>query len=476
MSSTQILENAERHLGRTPRWLSSYGPAALVTVTSIVLAARLFRLISRYAVNIFFSDQWDFNDATLFQKHSIWQMFAWQHGPHRQGLGALFEKLVDPLFRWNSRIESFVVGGVIVAAAICALLLKKRLYGSFSISDIAIPAIFFTPGQYQALCVTANFSHGPFPLLLIVLYCLAWTCSRSALRYPLVLLINFMTIYTGFGLFLGVLTPVLLVLDRWASTPNSRLPRAYFVGSLIVSVASLGSFFVGYKFTAAIDCFSFQPQPPQSYVAYMAIMFSHFLALTGTGIFPWAVGVTMLGALSITLAIVVWQLLRRSTTPVPDSQKQRAVVVATLIAYCVLFCLNTAYGRLCGGLWAAQASRYVNYLELGFLGLYFHLLSVRRPSIRRWLLSLFLAPVVLASLHVDRGGMAHYRDGRQRWKTCYLRTEDINLCNEAVRFAVYPWRSELPHLQEKLQYLKKTRQNLYSDSLGDKPSSSAAPK
>lgn len=149
--------------------------SGIVALAFLIFACRMFRLISRYAVNIFFSDQWNFNNATLFQKHSIWQMFTWQHGPHRQGLGALFEKLIEPSFRWNSRIESFVVGGVVVVAALCALYLKKRLYGHFSASDVLIPAMFFIPRQFETLFVTANFAHGPFPLLLIVLYCLAWT-------------------------------------------------------------------------------------------------------------------------------------------------------------------------------------------------------------------------------------------------------------------------------------------------------------
>src|ERR1700719_3564980 len=109
-------------------WVS-YVSTSVVAVVFVVLAIRLFRLISRYAVNIFFSDQWKFDDATLFQRHSIWQMFAWQHGPHRQGLGALFQKVIEPSFRWNSRTESFIVGSVVVAAALCALYLKKRLYG-----------------------------------------------------------------------------------------------------------------------------------------------------------------------------------------------------------------------------------------------------------------------------------------------------------------------------------------------------------
>ena len=95
----------------------------------IILAARLFRLTSRYSVNIFFWDQWGFNNATLFQKHSLWQMFRWQYGPHRLGLGPLVSELIEPYFHWNSRAESFVACSVVVLAAGFALWLKKRLFG-----------------------------------------------------------------------------------------------------------------------------------------------------------------------------------------------------------------------------------------------------------------------------------------------------------------------------------------------------------
>src|SRR5436305_312831 len=238
----------------------------LVATAFLVYAGRMFWLISRYAVNIFFADQWDFNNATLFQKHSMWQMFRWQHGPHRQGVGALFERMVDPLFGWNSRTESFVIGGVIVVAAICALWLKKRLYGELSVYDVVIPAILFTPALWQTLFMTQNFAHGPFPILLLLLYFISWTWRRPALRYTLALFLNFVAIYTGFGIFLGVLTPILLVLDYWARTPQTRVPRAYFIAAVLVSAISLASFFFGYTFQSGVKCFSFQPQSPTSYV------------------------------------------------------------------------------------------------------------------------------------------------------------------------------------------------------------------
>ena len=447
-----------------PSWLFSYGPVAVVTAAFALFAWRFFRLISQYAVNIFFSDQWAFNDATLFQKHSIWEMFTWQHGPHRQGLGALFARMVEPQFGWNSRTESFVVGGVIVAAAICALYLKKRLYGHISVFDVVIPALIFLPAQYETLFITANFAHGPFPLLLILLYCLAWTCRKSAVRYPLVLVVNFLTIYTGFGLLLGVLTPFLLVLEYRAGAPEKRLPLPYLAGAMVVALLSLGSFFIGYKFNADLSCFSPQPLSPGSYVAYMALMYANFFALKGVGTLQVIVGGAALIALLASLATATRQLVHKQSVDFPSAQRTRSLITVALIAYCLLFCLSTAYGRLCGGLWTARASRYVIYLEVGVLGVYFHLLNLRWASLRRLLLAGLLVAVLGASSYVDQTDMGYFFNIKLQWKRCYFMNEDIGLCDQMAGFPIYTHAPEGTHLQEKLDYLKATHQNLYTDA------------
>src|SRR5215813_15241915 len=97
-----------RSLRFRPQW-----QLVAVLAAFAALSARLFTLISRYAVNVFFMDQWDFNEATLFEKHSLWEMFRWQHGPHRQGLGALlsFSVVPDPIK--NKHSESFLVGAIV---------------------------------------------------------------------------------------------------------------------------------------------------------------------------------------------------------------------------------------------------------------------------------------------------------------------------------------------------------------------------
>jgi hypothetical protein len=452
----------------------AHGPAVLVAAAMVLLSGRLFRLISRYAVNIFFWDEWDLKTVTLFQKNSFWEMFNWQHGWHRLGLGAWVEKAVDSPLHWNSRSESFVLGVIIACAAICALWLKVRIDGKLSIFDVLIPAIFFSPAQWETLYMTPIYSQGPLPFLLVMFYGLAFTCERNTLRYPLVLAINFVTIYTGFGIFLGVLTPVLLSLDFWAQVPAKRLPRTYFVVILLLSLGSLGLFFRGYIPTAGIGCYSqFQQSSLESYVGFLALIIANFFALTGHGFYPLAVGLTIFVAILISLVCAIGWLLRRGQNDVSRPEHTRQVVVAALTAVSLASCMVIAYVRLCAGLQAAEAPRYTVYVQIGVLGLYFQLIGVRGGWVRRLLMTVLMITASIACFHSNRQAMVRVRDGKQRWKMCYLQIENIEQCNQNAGFLIYPLPGENRRLDEKrqrlslpqkLEYLKKTRQNLYLDA------------
>lgn len=74
--------------------------------------------------------------------------------------------------------------------------------------------------------------------------------------------------------------------------------------------------------------------------------------------------------------------------------------------------------------------------------------------------------VVAASFYQDRFMMGFTKHVKQTWKTCYLRTENINECDKEAGAPIYsssPEQIQRSHLREKLEYLKKTRQNLYLD-------------
>jgi len=425
----------------------------------VVLAGRLFRLSYRYAVNIFFWDQWVFNNATLFQKHSGWQMFRWQFGPHRLGLGPLLSSLIEPHFRWNSRAESFLACTIVVVATACALFLKKRLFGELVIWDVAIPIVYLSAMQYESLFITSDLAHGPLPLLLLTLYCLAWTVGNRPLQYLLVLSINFVTTYTGFGLFLGFLTPILLLVDYWANLKKEPRGGLYLAAALLISGASLASFFYGYKLQPSVSCFSLKPQSPFRYVQYVTLMFANIFGVKGAGALQEFSG-------ALVLLWLLWAIASAGRKMVQAAAISwvQAAVSATLVAYSLLFTFTTAFGRLCLGLPSAQSSRYSNYLALGIFGAYLHLVSLKPSTLRRVFLTV-VSLALLASLPIrgeDRGTMRFFSEIKTNWRNCYLAGGSIKQCDTIGGYQIEP--EPVPVLQRKLDYLKGNELNLFSGS------------
>ena len=452
----EVLPRTTAH--KSARWQKPPWPLLFVLLSTTLVAARLFRLVNRYAVNILFWDQWDFSNATLFQQHSLWQMFRWQHGPHRQGVGAILSWLIEPMFRWSSRAEACLACAIFVLAALLALYLKKRLYGPIEYADVVVPLIFLTPLEYESLFGSTNLSHGPLPVLLLIIYCIGWTLPGVRARYAWILIINFLLIYTGFGLFVGLITPVLLVLDYWIHKHDIG-GRGPTLIALAIAVGSLLSFFIGYKLDPAAACFKPFSEPLLQYLQYVDLMFVNFTGIKGAGVFP-----GLLGGL-----ILVWTgtaLLAALTGMVARKQESSAgnTVVATLIIFSLLFCANTALGRLCLGLLTAQSSRYVPYLIPAFLGIYFSCLASGNKTWKMVGTLGVLAIAISGALPVrigDRSMMLQYHNVKNNWRECYLQLHDIQQCDTLTGTKIYPW-PESGHLKEKLDFLEDKRLNLYA--------------
>jgi hypothetical protein len=346
-----------------------------------------------------------------------------------------------------------------VLAAICALWLKHRLFGSYTFSDICIPLILFIPSQYETLFVTVNLSHGSMPLILILLYCLGWTVPTPLLRCSLILLINFLAIYTGFGIFLGIITPIALAADYYWNQRHLKAAKYYLAASLVLSIASFGSFFIQYTFATAVDCSPNIFKAPWVYTQFVCLIFANSLGARGIETFHVMVGVILVLAMLAALVMIGRNFIMKE-----EKRGPRDIIIAILILYCILFSLNTAYGRSCVGLEAAPESRYIIYMGLGLLGLYFYLLTIRKTE-----LGLILLVVLTISLigtipirSLDERAMEAYSFLKTKWRQCYLDISDIDQCNQLVGEGVYP-DPERTHLKAKLDFLKQTKQNLYSD-------------
>lgn len=440
-----------------------YLPASLLLGAYLLLATRLFVLISRDAVNILFWDPWDFDDATLFQQHSVWQMFRWQHGWHRQGLGALLQKVVEPYIHWNGRSEAFLIGALFVVVSMLALLLKIRLYGGVGYSDVVVPLLFLSPLQYETLVWSPNPSQGALPLLLVILYCFCWLIRAYHWKYTCILIVNFFLIYSGFGIFIGPITPVLLALDYFANTRH--LPARYQWGTaaaFAVSVASLASFFVGYRFTMGVDCPAPAPRNPFAYPPFVALMFAHaggFRALS----LPLA---SLLGSVALLLFLIALTITTKRLFIRTSDQWPRDAAIAALLAYSGIFCLNASYARTCLGLTAAATSRYTPYVILGLFGVYLYALSNRRPEVRLKFILVLAVFAVFGARPLNRADASNndiFNRGKRAWRDCYLARHDIYECNAVTRFQIYP-HPEATHLQEKLDFLERNGLNLYDNS------------
>jgi hypothetical protein len=425
-------------------------PAALVFAA---LGVRLFRLTDRYAVNILFWDQWDFDDATLFEHHTFWEIFRWQHGPHRQGLGGILAALIEPLFRWNSRTEAFVATGMVVIAGLAMWYLKYRLFGSLAWTDVAIPMIVFSPAQWEPVWNTVNFAHGTLPALLIILYCLAWTWNDERAKYALIVALNFVTLYTGFGFFIGLLTPVLLFARYRAAR------SAYLLVCTLAAAASLLSFFAGYNNDPSSGCSSLFDATAGDYAGFLALLYATPFGIRSTALSAILAGGLVLAAVGAIAAVNGKHVLR-------DFGRARGtpLVLAILSAYSILFCVSAAVGRACTGLEQAHTSRYAAYRQLAVLCLYFCALAWRPP---RWRVALpaVLVVLLIPSLFLgsaDARDIAAYSDVKKNWRDCYLGGGSIEVCNDKAG-PIYP-KPERTHLPRKLDYLRASRQNLFADA------------
>ncbi len=436
---------------------SSLGPTIAVALTVIALGARWFLVIKKYSVNIFFMDQWDYLTLFFNQQTSIRHLFFWEHGPHREGVGLLPDKFLYPLTHWNARIDSFLIGAAILGAMLLALRLKCRLYGPLAYSDVAIPLIFLTMAQHETLLSVPNPAHSGFPLLMAMLYCLSLLARNQNLRFALILFLNFLLINTGFGIFMAGVTIGIFALEcYWSSRHLSSVPIYSALAGLVLAVASLASFFFHYIFQSASPCFEL---PHNHWVRYPQFMGAMVAAFTIPRPFGVSNLLIFLGTLILMLmiAILIWHVLHLLKSPLPQTH----LVGATLLGFSLLFAANTAVGRECMGVEQAIISRYGTLLIPAFLAVYFYLLSGNWYGWRNIVLALGVLALLPGSLVTPRSDIRWYSNGKRHWAECYIRTGDIRYCDQSTNFVLFP-EPEKTHLQEKLDYLKENRLNLFA--------------
>lgn len=165
---------AASYIRKAHDWLSQTGAGRILLIllaTSLVI--RWFYYIDKYSVNVLFYDMWTFYEPFFNGNHSIIELYTWQHGPHRQGIGFLLTRYIDAISGWNTRWICFAIGILVFLTALIYLRVKRHLFNRFNYFDVIIVFIVLSPAQYGLFANTANISHGAAPAILLSAFCLS---------------------------------------------------------------------------------------------------------------------------------------------------------------------------------------------------------------------------------------------------------------------------------------------------------------
>ena len=437
-----------RRPGRLGAFLAWAVPLAVLTA----LAFRTLAYVWRYSVDVLFWDQWDFLDP-LFRGAGPWIQFDWQHGPHRQGVGGLLLAWVLPASGWSMRAQALVSALIVIAAAGMAWATLRRATGAPSWTDVSAPLLCLGGGLGEIFVGAANPAHGAVPMALVFALALVWTMQSPLPRAVLAGVLGALSVFTGFGFFVGLVQPVLFTAEWVHARGDGRRRMAATLG-LVLSALALVAFFRGWQFVTSVDCFQLPHPRPLEYLDYLGFSLCRPLGMHRLGAGrTWVARGVGLGA----LAFAGWAVIRLFRR---DERAGR--VVALLIGFTSLFALNTAVGRVCTSLATAGSSRYVPYVVPGWLAVVLAARCWARPPVRWALVGAVLVLITLRTLNVrgDEEMGRHFAEGKRRWAACYRRLHDIHACDVESGFPVYPAPAGT-RMQEKLDFLEARRLNLF---------------
>jgi len=433
----------------------------LVSTFFLIWFARFFQYSKNHVANVLYWDQWDFYQP-LFSQLPVSDHFFWQHGPHRQGLGGVFLKFFSEWTSWSQFSLVYFLLALLFFAGVVALRYKKFLTGRWHFSDLLIPLFFFSMLLLGTFIGPVNPAHGVFPLILLMLVFPILAIDQIALRYACLLTVNFLLVFTGFGLFAGFAVPLLILSEillsgYWNKAGILVVQIKRHGLPMLISVATLLFFFWRYERRSASTCFVFPDPEPLKYFQFVFLQLSALF-----GYFNKRFAGQIVGA-------IIFILIAREVVSVilnPAAFKTRKEmhwwrVTFFVSAFSALFMFGTAVGRACFGLHAALFSRYFIYLLPLFFFFYLSLIRSNKFRAKIGLLLLLIfgftrESAVYKNFENDRLFAA--ANDRKNWIPCYLERRNAAICDRLSQTELYPHTSEI---LGRLKYLEERKLMLF---------------
>ena len=427
--------------------------ALLVSFIAIglIFFLKWFILIDIYSVNVLYYDLWDLY-GIFFNKYSLTDLYILQHGPHRQGIGFILTSYIDELSGWNTKWISITIGILTASSSVIYLIIKKKYFDKITLIDVIIIVLIVTPTQYGVFANTPNISHGAMPVFLISLFFLALFIKNFRLKIIMLVLLNFLIIYSAFGLLFGFISPIILLIILIKNRDNKKAFIDATIG-LISIILSILLFFYNYKHSPANPDFHFPHDKPLEYLIFIAKMTKSAIGIPkGVGdVLTYLVFIFQLYILTDQFKLV----FRRES-------KDLNLLIIGLISFSLLFEIATAVGRVSFGTHVASSSRYVIYVIPGLIGTYFYFISRFNLHVFQIIvIGAFSIYTILNNEYMPT--LKRFKESKEKWVEVYKKTENIDSANEATAIPIYPGDYTMTRLNWKLNYLKENKLNLYSE-------------
>lgn len=442
-----------------------------------LLSLNLCLTVLLFQPNVLTWDQWDFF-APLFNGSNGWELFRYQHGPHRQGLAFVLSSWIAHASDWDTRVESLWIVSLLSVSCLLALRLKWRLTSTLRLHDAWIPILGLSLGQFESLLVTPNASHSAFPLFLILTSANLWLVPRSSIRYVSAGAGAFCLIFTGFGMFAGAVLSCLLVAEAIRHGIARRRQEVISVG-IGLSIAAFGwaLFCSDYVFAPAIEGFRFPWTPATDYLRFISLMLAYPAGLSGVSSGTYIVGGTLASLIAVSGLCVLLPWLKSASV-----QPHRDVIIL-LLGSGVLFVCNAAVGRVPTGVGAGMASRYITLMFPLWLGVSLLSATSRHRSwtiatvVAMWCVALFpyrdlrlrplsLWPGTFGATQDQYTFFSHFAYGKMAWVDTYLKAGSSEQAQAATGPYIYP-APAATRMDEKLAFLRKHHLSFFAGSPGE---------
>lgn len=425
----------------------------LVWIVFFVLSSYLIWVVGSMSSNLPFSDQIDIFFGYLKNQDAV-TLFLQQHGPHRQGLGAIVMSHTLSLMNWNFSVISYITAVAMILSAYIFMLSNER-YSISWIVRIAIISLLLSLGSGELLTVTPNISHSSLPILFsfIIFYLIIKGGAVSEKKQIIIVLVAVVSLFTGFGVFLflaylAVLTLMLLNQLFFRGESSIKIIVCYVV-IYIVMALSASIFFMNYSSSTAEGCAPSAIHNLWNVLIYSFNVTSIIYGGSNLGGLSAPIGFFQVLLFAVISVVCAFRLVKTG------DGFAAGVLVLTLVS--MSFILNVAVGRHCLGGDSAFASRYYPLSSLGVIGV---LLAIDRYLQGTFsLISKVLATSVFvlnisivfpSGMNLMQGFYSH----KNNFLLCMKDSRSLNLCNEL--YNLYPNSERLQIFSDLVQ---STRRN-----------------